>query len=426
MDSFAMNLTLMQATIVEQQITNFVLENEYEKQLGLVTENSKLKDAGKWIKERIDHFIEIIKSWWSKIVHFLTKTLPEWAAKKKKWLLELLHIRQKAVKVDDSKINEGDREKVKETCKKASRINIFKFAKNKKKGEDGDSLSSDLKDITNSLEKAVENGEEIHKRVENDFKKWDEDQKKNEEFDKQAEKNLQEAKDFLKNLENKSDNPAEKAELKKAADAIEQGKPVETTSEKDQNLEGNLIDIDLCKTYLSFISDSFRTLHDTTHGVLFPDDIREDIDNGDANDDRYKKYINRQINKYADRIDNYKRYNELKNEYKMDFSNLEKSIEKRKMLKSEVEQEINQCDMRKYFENSVKILQKTTTNMVREYEDLKSVEFIDQKALAKAISASKAYMEDSTQLAKDLSKTQNLLMTGLTNFLTTAKPCSNN
>ena len=237
---------------------------------------------------------------------------------------------------------------------------------------------------------------------------------------------MQEAKDFLKNLENKSDNPAEKAELKKAADAIEQGKPVETTSEKDQNLEGNLIDIDLCKTYLSFISDSFRTLHDTTHGVLFPEDIREDIDNGDANDDRYKKYINRQINKYADRIDNYKRYNELKNEYKMDFSNLEKSIKKRKMLKSEVEQEINQCDMRKYFENSVKILQKTTTNMVREYEDLKSVEFIDQKALAKAISASKAYMEDSTQLAKDLSKTQNLLMTGLTNFLTTAKPCSNN
>lgn len=420
MESFAMNLTLMQATIVEQQITNFVLENEYEKQLGLVTENSKLKDAGKWIKERIDHFIEIIKSWWSKIVHFLTKILPEWAAKKKKWLLELLHIRQKAVKVDDSKINEGDREKVKETCKKASRINIFKFFKSKKKD---DNLDKSLNDLVTSSENLLKKAEDTHQKNQELLKKWDEDQKKNDELEKQAEKNLQEAKDFLKNLENKSDNPAEKAELKKAADAIEQGKPVETTSEKDQNLEGNLIDIDLCKTYLSFIGDAFRTLDNNTRRTYYPNEIREDIDNGDADDDRSKKFINKQINKYADKIDNYKRYNELKNENKMDFSKLEKSIEKRKMLKSEVEQEINQCDMRKYFENSVKILQKSTTNMVREYEDLKSVEFIDQKALAKAISASKAYMEDSTQLAKDLSKIQDLLMTSLTNFLATAKPC---
>lgn len=422
MDTFAINISLLQATIVEQQVTNFALENEYQKQLGVVTEDSKLKAAGKWIKERIDHFIEIIKTWWGKIVHFLTKTLPEWAAEKKKWLLEVFHIRQKAVKVDDSKINEGDREKVKETCKKASRINIFKFVKNKKKDKD-DSLSSDLKDLTDSLEKAVEKGEEIHKRAENDFKKWEEDQNKNEEFDKQAEKNLQEAKDFLKNLENKSDNAAEKAELKKAADAIEQGKPVETTSEKDQNLEGNLVDIDLCKTYLSFIGDVFRKLDNNTHGVYYPNEMREDIDNGDADDDKSKKFINKQINKYANKVDDYKRYNELKNENKMDFSKLEKSIEKRKMLKSEVEQEINQCDMRKYFENSVKILQKSTTNMVHEYENLKSVEFIDQKALAKAISASKIYMEDVTQLAKDLSKTQDLLMTSLTNFLATAKPC---
>ena len=74
MDSFAMNLTLMQATIVEQQITNFVLENEYEKQLGLVTENSKLKAAWQRIKEKIDSFIGIIKTWFGKIMNFLTKT----------------------------------------------------------------------------------------------------------------------------------------------------------------------------------------------------------------------------------------------------------------------------------------------------------------------------------------------------------------
>lgn len=67
MDSFAMNLTLMQATIIEQQITNFVLENEYQKQLGIVTEDSKLKAAWQWIKEKIDRFIEIVKTWFGKL-----------------------------------------------------------------------------------------------------------------------------------------------------------------------------------------------------------------------------------------------------------------------------------------------------------------------------------------------------------------------
>lgn len=64
MSAFGIDITLMQGVIVEQQITNFILENEYKKELGVVTEaeDSKLKAAGEWIGKQVDRFHRALKN----------------------------------------------------------------------------------------------------------------------------------------------------------------------------------------------------------------------------------------------------------------------------------------------------------------------------------------------------------------------------
>lgn len=68
MSAFGIDITLMQGCIVEQQITNFILENEYKKELRVVTEadEGKLKAAGEWIGKQVDRFIGLLKTWWGK------------------------------------------------------------------------------------------------------------------------------------------------------------------------------------------------------------------------------------------------------------------------------------------------------------------------------------------------------------------------
>ena len=428
MDSFTMNLTLMQATIVEQQITNFVLENEYEKQLGLVSENSKLKDAGKWIKERIDHFINIIKTWFGKIMNFLTKTLPEWAAKKKKWILELLDIRQKAVKIDDSKISQNNKEKVKETCKKASRLNIFKFFKRKNKDDD---LDKDLKDLVTSSENLLKKAEDVHQKNQELLKKWDENQKKNEEFDKQAEKDLQKARDFLKNLEANSDDAAEKSELKKAADAIEQGKTVEMSSEKLDYLEGNLIDLDYAKKYLDFCSDAFYKLeqaHSADYGDLSdPNEILFSLDHGYHNDDiqKYKDDVNDRLKRDAMKRLEYKRYKELKKQNKINLSSIpyKKTKLKKETLNEQKDFYFHNLKALDYFATDNKKFYKETVDL---FNELKSKQFVDPQIINAAIRNANVYMEDANLIIKDMFSIKTLIYNSLVSFSATAKPCSGN
>ena len=64
---FSMDTTLLQATILEQQITQFILEKEYKNELGVPVneeaddDKNALQKAGAWIKDKIDKFIALIK-----------------------------------------------------------------------------------------------------------------------------------------------------------------------------------------------------------------------------------------------------------------------------------------------------------------------------------------------------------------------------
>lgn len=139
---FAMDTTLLRATILEQQITQFILEKEYKNELGVPvneeTDDDKnaLQKAGAWIKDKIDKFIALIKRWIKIIGNFLTKTVPEWIGKMVNTLLVLLHIRQKPEKVDATKIENKNKETVKAACSQASKANrVITAAKEEKKNK---------------------------------------------------------------------------------------------------------------------------------------------------------------------------------------------------------------------------------------------------------------------------------------------------
>ena len=139
---FSMDTTLLQATILEQQITQFILEKEYKNELGIPineeTDDDKnaLQKAGAWIKDKIDKFIALIKRWAGIIGNFLTKTVPGWISKVINGLLVLLHIRQKTEKVDSTKIKNKNKEIVKTACDQASKANrVIVAAKEEKKNK---------------------------------------------------------------------------------------------------------------------------------------------------------------------------------------------------------------------------------------------------------------------------------------------------
>lgn len=104
MNDFAVNIAVMQGIIIEQNINYFILENQYEKELGVITEadqQNKFEAAKNWLKKKINDFIGIIKSWASAVIKFLTKTLPEWLSRQFNKLMVFLHIRQKAETIDN-------------------------------------------------------------------------------------------------------------------------------------------------------------------------------------------------------------------------------------------------------------------------------------------------------------------------------------
>lgn len=70
---FQMNKLLYEGTILEQQLAYYILEGEYNEEAGVVSEG--LKEAGAWIKDKIDAAIRIISTWINKITEFNTEGL---------------------------------------------------------------------------------------------------------------------------------------------------------------------------------------------------------------------------------------------------------------------------------------------------------------------------------------------------------------
>ena len=249
---FSMDTTLLQATILEQQITQFILEKEYKNELGIPVneeaddDKNALQKAGAWIKDKIDKFIALIKRWAGIIGNFLTKTVPGWISKVVNGLLVLLHIRQKTEKVDATKIENKNKETVKQACNQASKANrVIVAAKEEKKNKVVAAPKiSGFKDDNGSLSQNKPEESKVAATIQP-------------EVVEKAEKIKEESIKKLEEVKEKSDSPEEKQEVEKAIKNIEAEKQVELVEEKLDYLEGNMIDYDLYCKYCSISDNSF-------------------------------------------------------------------------------------------------------------------------------------------------------------------------
>lgn len=102
-----------QTQILNQNVSMFILKEQYETTTNNILyennleilreeEESRLKKAGNWIKDKVQKFIKMIKDWLGKLKTFLFKTIPEFLKKKWDGLLIFLKIKKKPVVIDAS------------------------------------------------------------------------------------------------------------------------------------------------------------------------------------------------------------------------------------------------------------------------------------------------------------------------------------
>lgn len=113
--------SIYEAKIIEQQITYYILKENYEYlETGVVTEG--LKEAGNWIKEKAKAFARKVKEWLDNIWDWLKK-IGNWIKDKFNALLRFLGIKKKAAQVDGSKLPDDEKKKVAADVKKLNSAN---------------------------------------------------------------------------------------------------------------------------------------------------------------------------------------------------------------------------------------------------------------------------------------------------------------
>ena len=423
MGAFGIDITLMQGVIVEQQITNFILENEYKKELGVVTEaeDSKLKAADEWIKKQVDRFIGLLKTWWGKIVHFVTKTIPSVVSGALKWLRGIFTHRQKTEKVDANKIDDSNKEKVKEACNQANAANI-------KEAAFDDEVIKELQGRTKDFVKTL--GE---REKENNGKPSEDNnpsQEKTEKIEKIKEVK-QHAVNTLDTIKENSDKPEEKAEIQKTINNIEQGKVVELSSENLDYLEGNLIDLNLVHNFYHFWCIKVNQLSKITRDYIL--DSRKLIKHRNKENSRISKatryeWINDDLKEdLPEAKKKYASYTNEKEEKNLKLATIGKSRSKRKLKKSDAEKTISEFEKdQKATTNQAKDIKETIEISISFFKDAKTDKNINQKALHSAINTCNFFMKECSLMYNDANQLFSIAITDLGNFLSTAKPCSGN
>lgn len=423
MSAFGIDITLMQGCIVEQQITNFILENEYKKELRVVTEadEGKLKAAGEWIGKQVDRFIGLLKTWWGKMVHFVTKTIPRVVGGALKWLHGIFTRRQKAEKVDAGKIDDSNKEKVKEACNQANAANIKEQTSN-------DEAIKELQGRMGDFAKTLSEREK-----ENNGKPSEDNnssQEKTEKIEKIKEVK-QHAINTLDTVKENSDKPEEKAELEKAVNNIKQGKVVELSSENLDYLEGNLIDLNLVNNFYTFWDHKFTQLSNIGRQDILS--LRRMIKNRNieskrvSRDEKYE-YINDELKHGIPEVKKkYTSYANEKEKQNLKLMTIEKSKVKRKIKKSDAEKNINDFEKcQKLSTNKVKDIKEVIELSIGFFKDAKTDKDINQKALHSAINTCNFFMKECSLMYNDANQLFSIAITDLGNFLAAAKPCSGN
>ena len=452
MNNFTINTLVMQGIIIEQNISYFILENKYQKELGFVTEadqESKFETAKNWIKKKISDFINIIRSWASAIIKFLTKTLPEWLSRQFNKLLIFLNIRQKAETVNMNNIVEGNRQKVKDGCRRANHANMILHA-NKEKQNEPSSLMADLENISKQADDIIkrtdENIKQLHKQNAERQAKNDEDLKKHEENLKNAKKTVDDVCDLLdkmakKNEEDKkiiAEQQKQKEELEKIIKDLKEGKIVEPVENKksDTILEGYMLDRVLLDKFTTAIQQFYWKIDDATSqstaNIL---KVQANV-YGKSDDDitrreerTIKKFggnMNTRLDMFLDEYRNYypsHGYIGYKKEHNLSVEAVANSLKKCKLEKKMIENEVN--DYRKSFSKPFikkESLLKNCKELIACFEKAKTIDNLNAELVNVCIHIATVYLRDATALINDNAKLQTLLINTLSNFLVNGTP----
>lgn len=236
---------LYEQQIINQQISYFVLKEDYEDINGrVVTEG--LHEAWEWIKDKVNKFIGVLKSWFGKIWTFLTKTFPAAIKKMIDGILEVLHLKKKPEIIDESKIKEGDKAKIEEICDKANKANAVIVAAEKSGAEAPPTIS------------VPANAEEKKEDNDSNSKKTETSQK---ELLAQAAAAKVNAVDSLEEIA-KTAPAEEKAEVTKAVANIKAKKQVVMSSKQSEYLQGPLLDLDKAENYMKCSRKAVSMLYD--------------------------------------------------------------------------------------------------------------------------------------------------------------------
>lgn len=167
---------LYESTIIEQQITHHVLNEEYLKLKGETAVNEAFN-----FKDKIAKFGKFVRKIWDAIITFITKTFPGWVKTAVNKILEVLKIKKDPVTVDLNKVEEGTdaetKDKIVSEINKANKANgkilrgNYHVGKaptiNNEKNEDKSKENDNKKEVATAekeVEQACENLENIAKQ----------------------------------------------------------------------------------------------------------------------------------------------------------------------------------------------------------------------------------------------------------------------
>ena len=454
MNDFAVNIAVMQGIIIEQNINYFILENQYEKELGVITEadqQNKFEAAKNWLKKKINDFIGIIKSWASAVIKFLTKTLPEWLSRQFNKLMVFLHIRQKAETIDISKVTEENRQKIKEGCRKANHANMVLQAYKAKRDENG--VSQAMKDMTTIVNQAYENiknaeehSKELHKQAAADQAKNEQDLKKHEDNLKEAKSTVDKVCDMVDQMIEKTKNDKntidelkqQNEELQKMVKDLKEGKIVEPVENKksDTILEGYMLDRVLLDKFTTAIQQFYWKIDDATSQSTANILKMQANVYGKSDDDitrrerrTIKKFgtdMNTRLDMFLDEYRNYypsHGYIGYKKEHNLSVEAVANSLKKCKLEKKMIENEVN--DYRKSFSKPFikkESLMKNCKELISCFEKAKTIDNLNAELVKACTHIATVYLRDATALVNDSTKLQTLLINTLSNFLVNGTP----
>lgn len=448
MDNNIFSPYLYEANIINQQITYYVLKEEYDNlRNGVITEESS-SGAATWIKDKLSKFVKFIKAALEKITTFITKTFPEWVKKVFDKVLIFLKIKKEPTTINTTKIeqvtNTETKNKVTTEISKANSANA-KINKHQIKQEIG--AAPKMASI------APVNQSSSNSNV----KKQSAETKEEKSIVQEAEKQVEESCKNLEKIAATTDSAEIKQEIETAVKAIKKRRYVVAVSSpkyaKPTGLRGTFLKLDDVDNYISALKETEITFANYYYSFLseiladmMKIEKREQItyNSWNGNDDDYQS-LGQHMSHWYDKSTNKKKktwhdmgLDDLGNipEYKKELAeNCEKA--NTSQVKARTIYENIYCEFGKLEKiyNSAKYLSTPGNSaknelfqidcILKRLDDEKIIRLYSQKTIANVTKNISRFANDYAKIVNERTGYATFILDTFNKFVTTAKPATN-